>query len=279
MLKLISILVAVDHQDFRLSTTDSQTAGSPERRKNSPERLKNSPERRKNSPERRTKKNMDLAENFKSLFEATNAVIGSELPITRWITMDIPGPTGALQAELTIATDPGRDFAVLCHPHPQYGGNMHDMVLDCIADVLLNTGISCLRFNFRGVGNSEGVSSGGAEEADDLLAVTTWLKAEHDPENLWLGGYSFGANMAWRTMSVIAPDRLLLVAPPVGLMEFAEQPLTMPVDIFTGDRDDYVDIDKLSSLAGARVRTIAGADHFFMGYHDQLRQSIRDALS
>ena len=193
--------------------------------------------------------------------------------------MDIPGPTGALQAELAIASQPSGNFAVLCHPHPQYGGNMHDMVLDCLADVLLQTGVSCLRFNFRGVGASEGVSSGGAAEADDLLAVAAWLKAEHAPECLWLGGYSFGANMVWRTMSVIAPARVLLVAPPVGLMEFAEQAITVPVDIFTGDRDDYVAVDKLSSLSGAHVHTIAGADHFFMGYHDQLRQSIRDALS
>jgi alpha/beta superfamily hydrolase len=191
--------------------------------------------------------------------------------------MDIPGPTGALQAELTNSES--RHFAVLCHPHPQYGGNMHDRVLDCLAGALLETGISVLRFNFRGVGTSEGVSSGGAAEANDLLAVAAWLKAEHDPESLWLGGYSFGANMVWRTLSVIEPARVLLIAPPVGLMDFAEQPITMAVDIFTGDHDDYVDVDKLSSLSGARVHTIVGADHFYLGYHDQLQQRIRDAIS
>lgn len=193
--------------------------------------------------------------------------------------MDISGPAGALHAELTIANNaPSRQFAVLCHPHPEYGGNMHDMVLDCLAAVLVHNGISCLRFNFRGVGSSEGTSSGGAQEAEDLLAVAAWLKAEHDPESLWLGGYSFGANMVWRAMSVIEPDRILLVAPPVGLMEFAEQALTIPADIFTGDRDDYVDLDKLAALTGTRVHTIRGADHFFQGCHEQLRQSIRDAL-
>ena len=70
--------------------------------------------------------------------------------------MDIQGPVGALQAQFDSATDPQGMVAVLCHPHPQYGGSMHDAVLQTAADVFLANGIDCLRFNFRGVGASDG---------------------------------------------------------------------------------------------------------------------------
>jgi alpha/beta superfamily hydrolase len=193
--------------------------------------------------------------------------------------MDIPGPAGALEAQLDRSDSDGGAFAVLCHPHPQYGGSMHDAVLATLAGALLDAGVSCLRFNFRGVGNSEGRSSGGSAEAEDLLAAAAWLRAEHSPERLWLGGYSFGASMVWQAAAAINPERLLLIAPPVGAMPFAEQSLNADIDVFAGDRDDYVDFAQLDRLRGARVHQLAGADHFFMGLHDQLRQDIAAAIS
>ena len=193
--------------------------------------------------------------------------------------MEIPGPAGTLEAQLDLSQVTSSRYAVLCHPHPQYGGSMHDAVLDAMAGALLEAGISCLRFNFRGVGASDGRSSGGAAEAEDLLAAAAWLRAAHSPEKLWLGGYSFGASVVWQAAAAIDPERLLLIAPPVGLMQFSEQSLNGTIDVFAGDRDDYVDFAQLSTLTGARVHRLSGADHFFMGYHDQLREQITAVIS
>lgn len=193
--------------------------------------------------------------------------------------MDIPGPAGALEAQLDRSPAASGRFAVLCHPHPQYGGSMHDAVLDILAGALLADGVCCLRFNFRGVGASEGRSSGGSAEAEDLLAAAAWLRAEHAPDELWLGGYSFGASIVWQAAAAIDAQRLLLIAPPVGLMQFSDQDLQARIDVFAGDRDDYVDFARLNTLKGATVHQLAGADHFFMGFQDQLRAQIATAIS
>lgn len=193
--------------------------------------------------------------------------------------MDIPGPAGALEAELTLAQNNTGAFAVLCHPHPQYGGNMHDGVLATVESALLRSGISCLRFNFRGVGRSEGQSMASREEAADLLAVIAWLNSEHAPERLWLAGYSFGASIVWQAITASTPDRVLLIAPPVGLMPFEKISQSGPVDIFAGDRDDYVDVARLAELQGATVHVLPGADHFFLGQHQTLENLINGAIS
>lgn len=193
--------------------------------------------------------------------------------------MDIPGPAGALEAELTLTPDNTGGFAVLCHPHPQYGGNMHDGVLATVESALLSSGISCLRFNFRGVGRSEGQSSASREEVADLLAVIAWLNSEHSPEQLCLAGYSFGASIVWQAITASTPDRTLLIAPPVGLMPFEPISQSGPVDIFAGDRDDYVDVQRLEQLQGATVHVLPGADHFFLGQHQNLEKLILGAIS
>jgi uncharacterized protein len=197
--------------------------------------------------------------------------------------VNIPGPAGALQAQLTISTRtasaPAAPWAILCHPHPQYGGNMHDMVLASLEAALLAAGVSCLRFNFRGVGGSEGAYGGGAGEVEDLVAVVNWLQREHSPTQLWLGGYSFGAFVVWQAISRLDPARVLLVAPPVGMMSFEPLAATAAVDIFAGDQDDFVDLQQLASLRGTRQHLLPGADHFFQGQLDELQQRISSVLT
>ncbi|MEZ5557383.1 MAG: hypothetical protein R3E86_02385 [Pseudomonadales bacterium] len=154
--------------------------------------------------------------------------------------MDIPGPVGALEADFSAGATPARGHAVLCHPHPLYGGSMHDAVLGCVSDALLSAGVSCLKFNFRGVGASEGRHDGRGGEVEDLGAALAWLLAE-PPDgvpvtSLWLCGYSFGAHVVWQYLARQASGtgrahalassaggrvaRVLLVAPPVGPMAF-----------------------------------------------------------
>jgi alpha/beta superfamily hydrolase len=206
--------------------------------------------------------------------------------------VNIPSPAGVLQADLQrppaldgaaesgIAQAPTGTVAVLCHPHPLYGGNMHDAVLDCLASALLAAGVTCLRFNFRGVGASSGRHDGGAGEVDDLLAAIAWLVASEQPQHLWLGGYSFGSHVVWESLGRgSAPDRLLLVAPPVGRMPFASRHLDCPADVFAGDADEFADQALLATWAGINLHLIKGADHFFVGYRDILQRRIEQAIS
>ncbi|NIP14737.1 MAG: alpha/beta fold hydrolase [Pseudomonadales bacterium] len=191
----------------------------------------------------------------------------------------IPGPAGPIEADLDDANDTSRAVAVLCHPHPQYGGNMEDAVLSVLARVLSTSGVRCLRFNFRGVGASAGRHDGQGGEADDLRAVEQWLRREHAPDSLILGGYSFGAGVIWQALADLTPpDRVILIAPPVKFMPFPEQPVTFPVDVLAGDADQFVDATALEALNPSGVHVIAGADHFFSGKWGDLAARIEQVL-
>jgi len=202
--------------------------------------------------------------------------------------MIIDGPAGALQAEFTVpgqseeaaaGSDRSLAAAVLCHPHPQYGGSMHDPVLAAVETALLAASTATLRFNFRGVGGSDGSYSGGEGELADLQAVVAWLRECHQPSRLLLAGYSFGAAVVWRGLPGLKPDRVLLLAPPVSVMDFEPGAPGIPVDVFAGDRDDYVDADGLKVLSGASVHMLSGADHFFSGCLEALQQRVSAVLA
>ncbi|MFU8813921.1 MAG: alpha/beta hydrolase [Pseudomonadales bacterium] len=201
--------------------------------------------------------------------------------------MEITGPAGRIDADYQAASATPIAQAVLCHPHPQYGGNMHDAVLDCAATVLLDAGVGVLRFNFRGVGRSAGSYDGGRGELDDLLAAVAWLQQAYPNQPLWLGGYSFGAHVAWQASAAAsaaaaaaaaAPQRVLLLAPPIGAMPFPAHQPHCRVDVFAGDSDQFIDQPRLAAWAEADVHLIPGADHFFTGKTAALAEQIREAL-
>ncbi len=210
-------------------------------------------------------------------------------------SLQIDGPAGAIEAMLDRASADSTDIAILCHPHPAYGGNMHDGVLDVAAAVLLNEGVSVLRFNFRGVGRSEGtlakgvakgvtkgVAKGvttGEGEADDLAAVTAWVLESCPSESIILAGYSFGATVAWRAAHTLPKlARLILIAPPVGLMPFTAPAPTCPVHVVYGDTDEYIDPAALAAWTGVTRHQVDGANHFFMGEWQGLTTAFADAL-
>lgn len=192
---------------------------------------------------------------------------------------DIIGPAGPIEIMVDRATGDGTTWAVLCHPHPLYGGSMHDGVLDTVASVLRFRGINVARFNFRGVGRSGGTHSGGAGEADDLAAVLAWLQVTHGPERTILGGYSFGSSIAWRVAGKISGlEQLLLIAPPVGMMPFDGPPPDCPVHAIYGDADSFVDEEELQRLPDVVAHGVEDADHFFMGRHEALAAAVEAAL-
>ncbi len=190
--------------------------------------------------------------------------------------MFIESPSGALEARWDEAAGGAETTAVLCHPHPQYGGSMHDAVLQTAAEVLLDAGISCLRFNFRGVGSSDGRYDNGVGEADDLLAASAWAASNQPNHTIWWLGYSFGAAVVWSALQTLQPPRAILIAPPVGMMDLnARPPDHTEILAIAGDQDSFVDSGALAGWSAAQTHIISGADHFFGAHHSDLAAAIK----
>lgn len=135
----------------------------------------------------------------------------------------IPGPNGVLEAMLDVPKEPcsaDAPIAVVCHPHPLHGGTLTNKVAHTVAKAFAELGVTTLRFNFRGVGESQGEFDHGVGEVDDLQAAVQWMRARHPNARLWLAGFSFGAFVALSGQPQMNAARLLLVAPPVAMFDF-----------------------------------------------------------
>ncbi len=191
----------------------------------------------------------------------------------------IPGPAGAIEASIGDGADPEGAIALLCHPHPQYGGTMHDAVLDTAEKALAPAIRASLRFNFRGVGGSDGAFDGGDGEVDDVAAAADYLSSEFPGARLWLVGYSFGAAMVWRARTRLDAERIVLIAPPMGAMKFdSDSARTTRIDAVYGDADEFIDADATkawsASQPNAHLHIIPGCDHFFAGQHAALARVL-----
>ena len=165
---------------------------------------------------------------------------------------------------------------VITHPHPLYGGDMHNNVVKAIARVYRQNGDTSLRFNFRGVGNSQGRHGNGIGEQADVQAAVSYL-ADLGIEEIDLAGYSFGAWVnALSTLNEPPLANMIMVSPPVAFIDFgAISDLGSLRLIVTGSRDDIASPDLIEKSyhgwnADAQFEVIGGADHFYMGYIDKL---------
>jgi uncharacterized protein len=196
--------------------------------------------------------------------------------------------SGDLTLEGLLA-NPGGDApaAVVCHPHPLYGGSMYNNVVDAVLAAMWQAGYATLRFNFRGVGASDGEHDGGPGEVDDAGAAMAFLLAQPGvgKEGAIMAGYSFGAMVAV-TAGYARSDvaRIVAVALPLAMAD-ARIPdgASKPVLLVSGDRDSYSPVAGLQALeskigGSARLEIIAGADHFFGGHETELSRAISDAL-
>lgn len=196
--------------------------------------------------------------------------------------------SGGLMLEGLLA-NPGADApaAVVCHPHPMYGGSMDNNVVDAILTALWQAGYATLRFNFRGVGRSEGEHDGGPGEVDDAIAAARFILAQPGVRNggLLMAGYSFGAMVAVGAgyeHSDIA--RIVAVALPIAMADVRiPDGASKPILLVSGDRDSYspaAEVQALKDKIGdsARVEILAGADHFFGGMEGDLSRVIGEAL-
>lgn len=195
----------------------------------------------------------------------------------------IDGPAGALELFVDGGEARTSAVAVLCHPHPQFGGSAHDAVLGATVEALRARQELCVRFNFRGVGRSEGRFDDGEGEREDVLAVVRHVRARYGPKPLLLVGYSFGAVMAWRAARAAAPDALFLIAPPVGRMTLdAGEAPDCPVHVVAGALDDFAPADALRALherlpAPGVLTILPGADHFFSNDVDEVGRALLQA--
>ena len=192
----------------------------------------------------------------------------------------VAGPAGALECAVDAPAGAPRGVAVLCHPHPLHGGTMDNKVVQTMARALLQVGWRTVRFNFRGVGASQGAWDGGRGEVDDALAVVAAHRDAAQP--LVLGGFSFGGYVASQAAARLeAPvQRLLLVAPATGNFDVA----AVPEDtlVVHGEADDVVPL--AATLDWARpqllpVVVVPGVGHFFHGRLPLLKSIVLRAFA
>ena len=195
----------------------------------------------------------------------------------------IMGPAGRLETlveEPAAGDPPPRLAAVVCHPHPLFGGTLHNKVVHTLARSLRTGGAATLRFNFRGVGASEGAHDGGAGETADALAAVAAARARWSGLPLVLAGFSFGAAIAIRAAAAAQPQWLISVAPAVDRvsLEGFVAP-SCPWLIVQGDADEVVAPASVIDWAArrapqARLRVLGGVGHFFHGRLHELADCI-----
>lgn len=195
----------------------------------------------------------------------------------------ITGPAGNLEALLEAPQQHApAGCAVVCHPHPLHGGTMQNKVAHTLARGFIGNGFAALRFNFRGVGTSDGTFDDGKGEVDDVLAAVDWIGGRFPGLPLWLAGFSFGAAMAVRAAVVSEPAGLISIAPAVsrfaGSLNY--QP-DCPWLILQGDQDELVDIDETVAWVnkldpGPELVVFPDTEHFFHGRLVQLRNVVEE---
>ena len=202
----------------------------------------------------------------------------------------IAGAVGQIEALLEEGQDDGpfsgSDYvAVICHPHPLYGGTMDNKVVSTLARIYRELGITSLRFNFRGVGSSEGEHDEARGEVDDLCRVSEWLLAQYPERQLLLAGFSFGSAIVAAASERISVAHMVLIAPPVARYSYAPQgAFACPVTLVLGGKDERVDTEAviawLESLdACVETIVIPEASHFFHGQLNSLREKLGAQLS
>jgi len=206
-------------------------------------------------------------------------------------TLLLPGPAGALEVavEHPAPGDPQRPLvAVICHPLPTGGGTMHNKVVTMLARSLRELGAVAVRFNFRGVGHSEGGFDNGDGEREDLRTVFEWTRAHHPGHAIWLAGFSFGAYVSLAMHAQLQPGLLMSIAPPAGRWDFTGiSTPAMPWVVIQGEEDEIVDAEAVYAWLDTQnthvdLIRMPGTGHFFhrkmMDLRGAIRHSVRDYL-
>jgi alpha/beta superfamily hydrolase len=200
---------------------------------------------------------------------------------------DLTGPAGTLEALLDEPSAPPRAAVVFAHPLPTHGGTMHTKAVYQGTKGLVRAGCAVLRFNFRGVGKSEGTFDGGAGEKGDFTAALDYMAAKYPGLPLWAAGFSFGAWIALETGA--ADDRvtaLIGLAPPVTKAgyDFTNTRTSAKAKFFVqGEADDICPLQDMWKFYGAlpepkELVVIDMADHLFDGHTTEVGEALEDLL-
>ena len=192
------------------------------------------------------------------------------------------GPAGRIEGRYQPSREKNAPLALLLHPHPRFGGNMNNKIIYDLFYMYVDRGFAALRFNFRGVGRSQGAFDHGTGELSDAAAALDWVQTIHpDARGVWITGFSFGA---WIGMQLLMRrpevEGFISIAPPTNLHDFAFlAPCPSDGLIIHGDQDKVVPmkdtqalIDKLGTQKGITIdhTVIPGANHFFEDHVEEL---------
>ena len=203
----------------------------------------------------------------------------------------INGPEGRIEARYHRAESPTAPIALVMHPHPKFGGTMNHKIVYHLFHTFARAGFSVLRFNFRGVGRSQGSFDNGAGELADAAAALDWMQSFHpNPSKCWVTGFSFGA---WLAMQLLMRrpeiDSFIAVAPPANIYDFSFlAPCPSAGLMLHGASDNTVPPEEVSKLTDKLIaqrglpikfQTIAGANHFFEGKLDELIKASEEYIA
>jgi len=194
-------------------------------------------------------------------------------------------PSGRYELEGYWQAGAGHKGVVITHPHPLYGGTMDNPVVKTVQNAYQHHGYATLRFNFRGVGGSQGNFYNGSGEQDDVRAAIAYV-ANMDVSVSDLAGYSFGA---WVNTGVATDSRtsimsMMMISPPVAFIEFETVTAMNCLKLLvTGSRDDIAPVNQIRDLMPtwnpqAQFEIIDGCDHFYTGYIDRLESILTQYL-
>ena len=189
----------------------------------------------------------------------------------------VKGPAGKLEARLHAGCS---DLLfIICHPHPHFGGSMDDRVVLALSNLLNELGASVIRFNFRGVGRSDGRSEGTRLEVADAEAIFDWASVEYPENRVVICGYSFGASISYNLFGKRPIAGMVLIAPPTSFLEPTAQSIKDSL-LILASRDQFVPAETAVSFFKDSFESIKiiGDDHFFMKTLDELLEILRDFL-
>lgn len=202
------------------------------------------------------------------------------------VSVSFTTPDGLTIQGLLCRGAEGRGGIILCHPHPQYGGDMYNNVVGGLQGALVQGGFSTFRFNFRGVGESAGEYGEGVKEMEDVRGAVAFYAAELGADvPLYLLGYSFGAHVGVK--GVVGDERvkaLMCISPPMAIYDFAAlRAEGRPKLIVTGERDVVCPVGPVEELYFSlpepkMLHIIPGADHFWWGMEDRVADYVIDFL-
>jgi hypothetical protein len=196
-------------------------------------------------------------------------------------TLLLRGAAGAIETLVAVPAAAPAGVAVICHPHPLHGGALTNKVAYTLASCAAQAGLVAARFNFRGVGRSQGAHDDGRGETDDTLAVVAWLRQQLPAAPLLLAGFSFGAFVSLKAAAPARPALQVSVAPPFKY--FSAEPLpprpAAPWLVVHSRDDDVVPYDETRATLARfdpppELATFDDAGHFFHGRLGELQQAV-----